>query len=290
MTWVAWRQQRWQILLSIGIVVLLAAVMTFVRFDALSLGGDEKLIDERYDTYINYLRLVLIALPVLLGMFAGAPLFAREIEQGTHVFGLTQSIGRTRWWATKIAVAGVPAVIAMTVLGLVNAWSSAPLQAVMYGGRLATPTFEIQGLTLGAYTVLAFALSATVGLLVRNTLAAMVVTVIAYIPLLGVVANVLRPSYATPISSRYETMPRDAWVVESSYVDSAGNVTSFSPVGCTASVSDCLTSRGLVQEVAFQPDDRFWSFQVIETGVFVALAVALLGIGVWALHKRLRLA
>jgi hypothetical protein len=289
MTWVAWRQQRLQILLSLGIIVLLAAVLTFVRFDAQSI-TDEQVVDERYGTYINYMRLVLLALPVLLGMFAGAPLFAREIEHGTHVFGLTQSIGRTRWWATKIAVAGVPLIIGMTLLGLLNAWASAPLQIAMFGGRLVTPTFEIQGLAVGAYTVLAFTLSATIGLLMRNTLAAMVVTVIAYIPLISLAANVLRPAYATPLTSNYETMPADAWVVESSYVDAAGNEVSYSPVGCTTSISDCLTSQGLVRQVWYQPDDRFWSFQVIETGMFAVLAALVIGIGAWALHNRLRLA
>lgn len=289
MTWVAWRQQRLQILLSIGVIVLLAAVMTFVRFDARSI-TDAQLIDDRYGMYINYLRLALLALPVLLGIFAGAPLFAREIEHGTHVFGLTQSIGRTRWWATKIAMAGLPVIIGMTLLGLLSAWASAPLQVVMYGGRMVTPTFEIQGLTLGAYTVLAFTLSATIGLLVRNTLAAMVITVIAYIPLVGLVANVLRPSYAAPITSPYDKMPAGAWVVESSYVDAAGNQVSFSTAGCTTSISDCLTAQGVVREVGFQPDDRFWSFQAIEAGLFVALAAVVIGVGAVALHNRARLA
>jgi len=289
MTWVAWRQQRLQILLSLGIIAALAAVLTFVRFDAQSI-ADAALIDARYGTYIDYSRLVFLALPVLLGMFAGAPLFAREIEHGTHVFGLTQSIGRTRWWATKIAMAGLPVVVGMTLLGLLNAWSSAPLQAVMYGGRMTTPTFEIQGLTLGAYTVLAFALSATVGLLVRNTLAAMVATVVAYVPLIGLAGNLLRPAYATPITTTYDKMPSGAWVVESSYVDAAGNQVSFSPAGCTTSVTDCLTAQGVLREVGFQPDDRFWSFQAIEAGLFVTLAALVVGVGAWALHSRLRLA
>ena len=289
MTWVAWRQQRLQILLSLGIIVLLAAVMTFVRFDAQSI-TDEKLVDERYGTYINYLRLVLLALPVLVGMFAGAPLFGREIEHGTHVFGLTQSIGRTRWWATKITVAGLPVVVGMTLLGLLNAWSSVPLQAVMHGGRLTTPTFEIQGLTLGAYTALAFTLSATFGLLARNTLAAMVITVIAYIPAISVVGNGLRPSYATPITSTDDKMPRGSWTVESSYVDAAGNKVPFSPAGCDTTISECMRAQGVTRQVGFQPDDRFWSFQAIEAGLFVALAALVVGVGAWALHNRLRLA
>jgi len=289
MIWVAWRQQRLQILLSLGIIVLLAALMTFVRFDAQSI-TDEQLLDDRYGAYLNYLRLALLALPVLLGMFAGAPLFGREIEHGTHVFGLTQSIGRTRWWAIKIMVAGVPVVVGMTLLGLLNAWSSVPLQAVMSGGRLVTPTFEIQGLTLGAYTALAFALSATFGLLARNTLAAMVITVIAYVPVIGVVGNALRPAYATPITSTNDKMPAGAWIVESSYVDAAGNHVPFSAAGCDTTISECMRAQGVVREVGFQPDDRFWSFQVIEGGIFVALAALVVGVGAWALHNRLRLA
>jgi hypothetical protein len=289
MTWVAWRQQRLQILLSLGIIAGLAAVMTFVRIDAQSI-TDEQLLDDRYGTYLNYLRLVLLALPVLLGMFAGAPLFGREIEHGTHVFGLTQSIGRTRWWATKILVAGLPVVAGATLLGLLNAWASVPLQPVMFGGRLVTPTFEIQGLTLGAYTALAFTLSATFGLLVRNTLAAMVITVIAYVPMVGLVGNVLRPSYATPITSTNDKMPAGAWIVESSYVDAAGNRVPFSPAGCDTSITECMRAQGVVREVGFQPDERFWSFQAVEAGLFVALAALVVGVGAWALHNRLRLA
>ena len=67
MTWVAWRQQRLQILLSLGIIVGLAAVMTFVRFDAQAI-TDAQLIDDRYGTYINYLRLALFDMGFVLCM------------------------------------------------------------------------------------------------------------------------------------------------------------------------------------------------------------------------------
>lgn len=289
MTWVAWRQQRLQIFLTLCIIAGLAAVMTVVRFDAQSI-TDERLVDERYGTYVNYLRLVLLALPVLLGVFTGGPLFGREIEHGTYVFSLTQSIGRTRWWASKIMVAGLPVIVGMTLLGLLNSWASAPLRAVMFGGRLVTPTFEIEGLTLGAYTALAFTLSATIGLLVRNTLAAMVITVVAYVPLIGLVGNVLRPAYATPVTSTHDKMPAGAWIVSSSYVDAAGNPVPFSPSACTTGIPDCMRAQGVVRQVGFQPDDRFWSFQAIEAGLVVALAALVVGAGAWAVHHRLRMA
>ncbi|GAA3671974.1 transporter [Lentzea roselyniae] len=288
MIWVAWRQQRLQILLSLGIIAALAAAMTFVRFDAQSI-TDAQLVDDRYGVYVNYLRLVLLALPVLLGAVIGGPLFGREIEHGTHVFSLTQSIGRTRWWASKIVVAGLPVIAGMTLLGLLNSWASAPLRAVMYGGRLVTPTFEIEGLTLGAYTALAFALSATVGLMVRNTLAAMVITVMSYVPLLVLVGNALRPAYATPVTSTDGQTPAGAWVVSSSYVDAAGNPVAFSPAACTTTnIPECMRAQGVVLRVGFQPDDRFWSFQAIEAGLFLALVALVVGADAWALHHRLR--
>jgi hypothetical protein len=105
-----------------------------------------------------------------------------------------------------------------------------------------------------------------------------------------VVGNALRPAYATPITSADGKMPAGAWVVESSYVDAAGHKVPFSPAGCDTTISECMRAQGVVREVGFQPDDRFWSFQVIEGGLFVALAALVVGVGAWALHNRLRLA
>jgi hypothetical protein len=36
----------------------------------------------------------------------------------------------------------------------------------------------------------------------------------------------------------------------------------------------------------YQPADRFWPFQSIEAGIFVALTAAALGTTIWLLHKR----
>ena len=37
---------------------------------------------------------------------------------------------------------------------------------------------------------------------------------------------------------------------------------------------------------AYQPASRFWEFQSIEAGIFVALTLAVLGAAVWLLHRR----
>ena len=46
-----------------------------------------------------------IAAPLVLGLFWGAPLIAREIETGTHTLVWTQGVSRRRWLAGKLSTA-----------------------------------------------------------------------------------------------------------------------------------------------------------------------------------------
>ena len=38
--------------------------------------------------------------------------------------------------------------------------------------------------------------------------------------------------------------------------------------------------------VLYQPASRFWAFQSIEAGIFVALTLIVLGATVWLVHRR----
>jgi len=38
--------------------------------------------------------------------------------------------------------------------------------------------------------------------------------------------------------------------------------------------------------ISYQPADRFWTFQFIEAGLFVALTAAALGTTIWLLRRR----
>ena len=46
-----------------------------------------------------------------------------------------------------------------------------------------------------------------------------------------------------------------------------------------------LLSLGWRRALSFQPADRFWTFQLIEAGIFVALAAALLAVTVWFVRR-----
>jgi hypothetical protein len=286
MTWVAWRQQRLLTLVSLAFVAVTAVGMAVLWADVSSVSADPQVLSQRYGDLLGYLPMVLLALPLLLGMFAGAPVFARELEQGTHVFGLTQSISRTRWWATKLLVAGLPVTIAMTLLGLLNAKALGPLSVVM-SSRLQMPLFESQGVVLGAYTAVAFAIGATAGLLVRSTLGAMAITIGGYLATLVVVSNAARRHYATPERSPSDSTELGAWRLQIEYLDAQGGAVEFSPRSCGAKpFQECMIEQGITDQfVRFHPAERFWAFQFVESGIFVVVAAAVLGLGAWAVRR-----
>jgi len=49
---------------------------------------------------------------------------------------------------------------------------------------------------------------------------------------------------------------------------------------------DYLRLHGIRLLADYQPPDRFWTFQLIEAAVFVALAVALVAGSLWWLQRR----
>ncbi|MBP2327398.1 hypothetical protein JOF56_007783 [Kibdelosporangium banguiense] len=296
MIWVTWRQQRVQILATLGIVLLVSAILVYVRMDAIALLPDMAVVSEKYNQFLQYFVLAMLVLPALLGMFAGAPLFAREIEQGTHIFGLTQSISRRRWLVSKFAVAGGTTGLLMFALGLIAAWALAPLNFVL-SGRMAATMFETQGVTVGVYTLLAFVVGATAGLLLRNTLAAMVVTLVAYTVLVMTVANEVRPHYATP--TRYEgpvdhasrLEPWDSMTVSYGYLDAKGNEVGYSPIDCARTMrdpKDCMVEKGVVASYSeVHLAGQFWRFQLTELALFLVLSGGVVALGLFASRRRL---
>ncbi|MCE7004179.1 ABC transporter permease [Kibdelosporangium philippinense] len=284
MIWVTWRQQRLQIFAVFGIVTLISAVLVYVRADAVSLLPDKELVMNEYNLPLQYFSLLMLALPVLLGMFFGAPLFAREIESGTHVFGLTQSVSRTRWIVTKLAIAGGSLALAMLILGMVSVWALEPVSFVLRG-RIGTGVFEAQGVVVGGYAILAFAIGATAGLVLRNTLAAMVVTLALYTVVLMAVANEVREHYAAPtvyetrvdgMSGRIE--PPEAWLLERGFMEADGS--RISVLECTRSgqMVACMNDSRFVGEyLRVHLPDRFWRFQFTELGLVLLLSAGVFG-------------
>lgn len=107
-----WRQFRMQALVALVAVVVVGvtALATRPHLVGLILAAADAppVIPAAYLFLRNAFIFVAIGAPVLVGVFWGAPLVAHELETGTFRLAWTQSISRTRWLATKLAVGVLP--------------------------------------------------------------------------------------------------------------------------------------------------------------------------------------
>ena len=266
----------------------------------------------------------LFAVPGLIGLFWGAPLITREIEAGTFRLAWNQSITRARWLAVKLGLIGLAAMATAGLLSLMITWWASPIDsslamrmsagAVAFN-RVSPVMFGARGIAPIGYAAFAFALGVTVGMIIRRTIPAMVVTLAAFAFVQLAMPNWIRPHLITPLRATSALNPANitglmignnrsmtvlasvskpgAWILSNRTVNSAGHLfTGPAPRAClsnTSSFRGCQSALGalhLRQLVIYQPASRFWPLQWYETAIFVALAAALVGFCAWWIKRR----
>ncbi|GAA1321199.1 hypothetical protein [Pseudonocardia xinjiangensis] len=318
MTWLVWRRQRAALLLCAallgGTALVLVAARLLLTGAAAELGVTACLTDRavdctdggrRYELYQSFrgfqgpARAWLWVLAPIVGMIAGAGLFAREFEQRTQVFALTQATSRTRWWATGIAVTLVPVLVAVAGLTLVASWALAPFAVLYEHYRIEPVDFDLSGVLPVGSALLAFAIAAAAGLLLRNSLATIVVTVLGWTLIFFVVLYdrydyLPAETTTTPLTDTWRgwdgdtgpgTLPRDF-----GFLDAAGNridLTTFyrhCPVPTDMRV--CAPTIGAVSVYRdYQPDSNYWPLQGITTAIMIVLSALTLAAGKLRLRR-----
>ena len=143
-----------------------------------------------------WLGVLVLVTPALIGMFWGAPLVAREFEEGTYRLAWTQSVTRTRWLVVKLAVVGLASMAAAGLLSLVVTWWSGPLDRTDLN---QFATFDQRGIAPIGYAAFAFTLGVLAGALIRRTLPAMFVTLAVFIAVRLTEFSWLRPRLLHPV-------------------------------------------------------------------------------------------
>ncbi|HEX8631573.1 MAG TPA: hypothetical protein VF755_25725, partial [Catenuloplanes sp.] len=245
---------------------------------------------ERYRTMeqvLGWLPLV----PALIGMFWGAPLLAREAEQGTDKLVWTQSVTRRRWVLTKLGVlGGLVTLGGLALSGMVTAWLRV-FRDTGYGDTFGSRgMFSITGVAPAAWWLLFLALGAAAGAAFRRVVPAMAVVVAVFtVTLFGVF--VARDFYAAPAqavksSSVDERVPGSAILTGSSWLDPQGRPVPLETTAIAARIAcptlserdsneECLYGLGYRQRVSFHPPDRFWRFQWVEAGLLLVGTLAM---------------
>jgi hypothetical protein len=172
------------------------------------------------------LGLVLIV-PVLIGMFWGAPLVARELETGTFRLAWTQSVSRLRWLLVKLGLVGLASAVVGGALSLMVTWWFSPIDK-MTANRFSPASFGMHGFVPASYALFAFALGAATGLLFRRTLPAMAVTLVGFVVARVAVAEWIRPHFMAPVTEAVKLSPNAGWGITQS-VPGAGITVSANP-------------------------------------------------------------
>jgi hypothetical protein len=213
MIWLTWRQFRVQFLVVASVIVAAAVVLALTGpgladdYRRLTTQFIQNLAFQRLDPLLYYVgQVMLYAAPPVIGAFWGAPLIARELETGTHRLVWSQSIGRHRWLASKMAFTGLTAIAITGLLSLAVTWWAKPIDAAINAGqdsntylpRMFPPVFSARGLVPVGYAAFAFALGVAVGLAVRRTVVALAVTLAAVILVQVVTPTLIRPHLLAP--------------------------------------------------------------------------------------------
>ena len=319
MIWLTWRQERFEALLLALTLAAGAAVLIWTgtqvwgSFDHLGvapcltgLGGGsctdtissftvESASQQQVLSWLAYL-------PTFLGVLLAAPIVL-EIEDGSHRLVWTQSVTRVRWVATRAGLPLVVGAVGVALIAFLGSWAMQPTDRVV--GPMHPGPFDLQGTVPVAYMVVAFAVTLFVGVIWRRALAGLGTGITAGIALHFAIQQWLRPHLMAPVTKLWvggpaPFKPQD-WLLSGGetqvydYVNARGQHFSLDQVTglCGQATGQnkgawgaCLRAHRLGELIQYQPADRFWAFQTLESLIVLAIAVTLLASSAWWLVKK----
>jgi hypothetical protein len=328
MAWVTWRQQRATlisvpaVLAAVGIFLVIYGLKVHHDYAALvkcplvgSVQNESNACQQLFRNFnstdwpIGNTCAILIALaPVLIGAFAGAPLLARELETGTYRYAWTQGLGRERQTIAKLALVGLTLAVVAGAFGELFAWFFQPFLYTEQMNVLTETVFSARGLVFPAFTLLAFAIGAFLGMLLRRIIPAMAATLGFYL-VVRLVAWGVRKYYPlavvtsnSKIFSQFQTprLPGFPWIL-STWVTGPGGQPASQAMTNQVENGLAVTNQilhgpgpragasvppGYTEWNRWIPLSHFWPMQFIEAGWLLVLAVALFAATVSLVHRR----
>jgi ABC-type transport system involved in multi-copper enzyme maturation permease subunit len=300
MIWVSWRQHRSEAFgclavlagLAVYAIVLGTSMRTAFGQDGLAsclarshpVGcfGAISAFDNEFGSEVNIaFWSVALIVPGLIGVLVGAPLIARELEFGTWRLAWSQSVPRARWLTVKLALVTGGLIILGAAMTAVITWYRAPMDQLT--GRLQHNIYDFEGLVPTAYILCAFGFAVLAGLLIRRSIPAMIVAFLPWLAIRLVIEFVFRPSFLAPLTMACSATPSGC----SGHGNGGYGISAIPPA--TGHIGDWVLNPSTGPSgnlISYQPADRFWIFQSIEAGIFVALTAAALGTAIWLLHRR----
>jgi hypothetical protein len=304
--WVAWRLERATLLILGGLTSVFAAWLVIRGLQLHSIVGAARSCRRPYTPacYAVQARIgsptatagpiLANLLPLVVGMFVGAPMFARDFEEGSQRFALTQGTGRIRWVASRLALTAAICLPLASLVGLLGWWLLAPYRGpAFYGGGPWAGGRELMTVTpvlLTGWTLLGLAIGVTLGMLLRRTVRAIAATGTLLAVLMVFAVLQLRPLLLSidPVRVR-NTSPLGTYTVTTYFTGPDGHILSTAALNQlvahippkVAAANSELTwyaARHVYFWLAYQPASRYWLFQFAELGVLVLVSALLVAL------------
>jgi hypothetical protein len=307
MTWAAWRLQRTETLIVLGILVLLAALLVptginmanAYHHDGLaaclvpnpgpSCGAATEFFSQHFQSLWNLVNFFTL-IPGLIGVALAAP-FLFDLEHGTYRLSWTQSITRGRWLTGKLGLAIATALVASGALILLFAWWRTP-EANLYG-RLDTGVYDTTGIVVLGYTLFALGLALALGALWRRSAASLTVAFIAYFATRIFVDYKVRDHLVSPLTATWKGIQQPAVLYNAHVLNLTGTVHGHQVIsgnggflGGHVAVQAPKGSAPTIFHASYIPASDFWSLQLTETALFAGVALLLIGFAAWWTHER----
>jgi hypothetical protein len=326
MTWLVWRQYRAQATIACILLAAATAGILADGFQVASrwhsvlvtCSGHSACLQQSgslVNGVVGDLPYLSMVLPVVLGVLWGAPLVAHELETRTSDFAWAQSVTRMRWLTVKVGWLLLATVVCGGVITVLTTWWSGPDNA-LHASAFDPGHFDTQGIVPIGYAVFAMALGIAAGTVARRTLPAIAVALGGFIGLRLVISAFLRQHYMTAVTTYYNvtgsvTPSGQAWVLAEGAVSNTGQFVSTGwgdlypalPAACQRvfnqsqsapsksggslnTVFSCMQAHGWRGVITYQPANRYWPFQGIETAIYVLLAAALIAVTFVLIRRR----
>jgi hypothetical protein len=228
-----------------------------------------------------------VVLPALVAVFWGAPLVAREHENGTAGLAWGQSMSARKWLRGKLIVLGGFAILLGVPLWLCARLVAADLVRLApweFGGAFGWEPFATLAPLIPVYAVAALTLGVLSSLVLRKTLPAMLLAAAVTAGLGMGVAQELRPHYLPATTVRYPGsahgptgIPDNAlYLVDNTWADAKGNPRTSYPVICNPDNDACLAAHGISGRITiYIPANEEADFQLIEAALCLVLTAGL---------------
>ncbi|MFE5143768.1 ABC transporter [Streptomyces fagopyri] len=292
MNWLIWRQHRagfWTLLVITAISVAWLIQQRTDLTNQLTTHGWPDSSPDKWLPAVHPQRFQLVSygfgfIPIVLGVFLGAPLLAGDLETGTAKLVASQSVTPSRWLATKLGISALVVIACTTALSIAFGrwWGPVKYEPTVLGWSEGT-AFDNTGpvpVALALFTVVS---GAAIGMLLRRTLISMVVTFAFAVVVqvvwhfqrlnLGHVVTITTHKGIGPTTS--PQLPEAALEIDTSLISGSGQTYGWGTCAHEASQKLCTQKFDLVGwSVDYLPISQMSSMQWFGSSIVFILTAA----------------